>query len=95
LWKKSIANVFMNSWMNYVREFNVTNDLSEDKESVTMTGLHEHQVKRRVGREDSFSGSQRGILNQHRTGVVSDSTPRDILKRRPEPLWAEEFDVHW
>jgi hypothetical protein len=55
--------------------------------------LYEHQVGRGVAREEHFSGSQRRIVKQHRTGVVSRLTLRDILKRRSEHLWTEQFDV--
>jgi ribonuclease HI len=51
------------------------------------------QVGREVAREERFSGSQRRIVSQHRTGVVSRFKLRDILKRRSEPLWTEEYDV--
>jgi uncharacterized protein (DUF1015 family) len=36
-----------------------------------MTRLYKHQIKRRVAREERFSGSHRRIVNQHRTGIVS------------------------
>jgi hypothetical protein len=50
-------------------------------------------IKRGVAREEGFSGSKRGIVNQHRTGVFSRFMLRDILKRRSEHLWTEEFNV--
>jgi hypothetical protein len=45
--------------------------------------------------EERFSGSQGRIVNQHRTGVVSRFTLRDIPKRRSEHLWTEAFGVQW
>jgi hypothetical protein len=68
--------------MHATKEAGPTNYSSTDKESVTMTKLHEHQVGRWAAREEHFSGSQRRIVNQHRTGVVGRFTLRDILKRR-------------
>jgi hypothetical protein len=65
-----------------------------DMDFVTITRLHEHQVKREVAREKRFSGSQRRIVNQHRIGVVSHFMLRDILKRRSEHLCTEEFNMH-
>jgi hypothetical protein len=44
-------------------------------------------------RQERFAGSQRRIINQIRTGVVSGFMLRDILKRRSEHLWSEELDV--
>jgi hypothetical protein len=58
-----------------------------------MNRLYEDQVGRGVAREQRFSGSQRRIVNQRRTGFASHFTLRDILKRRYEHLWSEEFDV--
>jgi hypothetical protein len=63
------------------------------QESMSMTRLLEHQVKIGVAKEEHFLGRQRRIVNQHRTGVVGHFTLRDILKRRSEHLWCEEFDV--
>jgi len=40
-----------------------------------------------------YSESQKTILNQHRTGIVSLFMSRDILKRRSEHFWTEQFDV--
>jgi ribonuclease HI len=79
--------------LHAIREDSRENDSSKDIESVSMTRLYEHQVGRGVAREERFSGSQRRIVNQHRTGVVSRFTLRDILKRRSEHLWTEQFDV--
>jgi hypothetical protein len=76
-----------------IKEAGQENDSSKDIESVSMARLYEHQVERGVAREERFSGSQRKIVNQHRTGVVSRFTLRDILKRRSEHLWTEQFDV--
>jgi hypothetical protein len=56
-------------------------------ESETMSRLKEHQVKRGVAKLEHFSGSQRGMVNQHRTGVISGYTLRDLLKMRSEHLW--------
>jgi hypothetical protein len=55
--------------------------------------VHKYQVKRGVAREDHFSGSQRRVVNQNRTGVVDCFTLRDILKSRSEHLWTEELEV--
>jgi hypothetical protein len=52
--------------------------------------LQTQKKKRGVAR---YAGSQRRIVNQHRTGVVSRFTKRDILKGRSEHVWTEEFDV--
>jgi hypothetical protein len=79
--------------LHAIKEAGQENDSSRDIESVSMTRLYEHQVERGVTREERFSGSQRRIVNLHRTGVVSRFTLRDILKRRSEHLWTEQFDV--
>jgi hypothetical protein len=79
--------------LHAIKEDSRKNNLSKDIESVSMTRLYEHQVGRGVAREERFSGSQRRIMNQHRTGVVSRFTLRDILKKRSEHLWTEQFDV--
>jgi hypothetical protein len=64
-----------------------------DKESVTMTRLLGHQVNRRVAREERFAeGTPPKNVNQHRTGVVSRFTLRDILKGIFEHLWTEELN---
>jgi hypothetical protein len=60
---------------------------------MTIIGLHKYQVKRGVATEERFSGRQRRIVNQHRTGDVSRFTLSDILKRRSEHVWNEELDV--
>jgi hypothetical protein len=52
-----------------------------------MTKLHEHQVKIGVTREKRFA------VYQHRAGVVSRLKLRHTLRKRPEHLWTEEFDV--
>jgi hypothetical protein len=68
-------------------------DLTTDKESITVTKLHEHQVKRKMARKECFVGSQRRIVNQHRTGFASRFTLKAILKTRYEHSLTEEFDV--
>jgi hypothetical protein len=57
--------------LHAIREALWSCDLTTDKESVTMSRLHEHQFKRGVAREERFAGSERRIVNEHRTGVVS------------------------
>ena len=79
--------------LNALREAGRINDSIMANESVTMNRLFDLQVKRGVARDERFAGSLRRIVNQHRTGVVSRYTLRDILKRRSEHLWTEEFDV--
>jgi glyoxylase-like metal-dependent hydrolase (beta-lactamase superfamily II) len=57
--------------LHAIKEASRENDSPKDIESVSLTRLYEHQVERGVAREERFSGSQRRIVNQHRTGVVS------------------------
>jgi hypothetical protein len=77
--------------LHAIKEASRENDSSKDIESVNVTRLYEHQVGREVAREERFSGTQRRKVNQHRTGVVSRFTLRDIVKRRSEHLWAKKF----
>jgi hypothetical protein len=84
---ESVRSMDRSDILRAIKEAGRENDSSKDIESVSMTRLHEHQVKRGVAREERFSGSQRRIVNQHTTGVVSHFTLRDILKTRSEPLW--------
>jgi hypothetical protein len=58
-----------------------------------LSWAQEHQAGRGIAREERFSGSQRRIVNQHRTGVACHLALRDILQRRSEHLWTEEFNV--
>jgi hypothetical protein len=62
----------MERWdiMHAICEASRENDSSNDIESLSMNRLFEHHVRRGTAREESFSGSQRRIVNQHRTGVV-------------------------
>jgi hypothetical protein len=46
-------------------------DSFSEHESETMSRLKECQAKRSVAKLEHFSGSQRRIVNQHRTGVQS------------------------
>ena len=79
--------------LNALREAGRVNDFSNDCVSATMTRLQEHQVKRGTARQERYAGSQRRIVNQHRTGAVSRYTLREILRRGSEHLWTEQFDV--
>jgi hypothetical protein len=45
-----------------------------------MSRLMENQVKRGVAKLKHFSGSRRRMVNQHRTGVVSPYTQREITE---------------
>jgi hypothetical protein len=53
-------------------------------ESETMSRLKEHQVERCVAKFEHFSESQRRMVNQHRTGVVSRYMLRDFSKMTSE-----------
>jgi hypothetical protein len=55
-----------------------------NKESSTMERLRDIHVKFGAARYD---GSQRGIVNQMRTGTVSSHTLLNVLERRLEHLW--------
>jgi hypothetical protein len=78
--------------LNATRDERMEADSFSEHESETMSRLKDHQVKRGVAKLEHFSGSQRRMVNQHRTGVVSRYTLRDLLKRRSEHLWTM-FDV--
>jgi hypothetical protein len=71
-----------------VREYD---NSSKNIESVSMTRCYVHKVQR----GQCFSGRQRRIVNQHRTGVVSRMTLRNILNRQSKHLWTKESDVQW
>jgi hypothetical protein len=73
------ADLDRSNILHAIRDVGRSNDFSTDKESVTMTRLHEHKVKKGVEREEHFSSNQKRIVNQHRTGVVSHFPLRDIL----------------
>jgi hypothetical protein len=61
--------------------------------SIQISRLINNRSEEGYLREERFSGNQRRIVNQHKTGVVSRLSLRDILKRRSEHLLTEEFDV--
>jgi hypothetical protein len=72
--------------LNALRETGRVNDSSDEGESATLTRLQELQVKRDAARYECYAGSQRRLVNQHRAGVVSRYTLRDILKMGSEHL---------
>jgi hypothetical protein len=65
---------------NAIREAHREIDQFGENESETMSRLKEHKVKRGEAKLEHFSGSQRRMVNHHRTGVVSLYWPRDLLK---------------
>jgi hypothetical protein len=67
--------------LNALREVGLVQDLEGAKESATLTRLQELQIKRGVARHECCAGSQRRLVNQHRTGVLSTYTLGDILNR--------------
>ena len=79
--------------LNALREVRLLQEPSDDCESTTMARLREQQIKRGVAKQEHYAGSQRRLINQHRTGVVSRYTLRDLLRRGSEHLWTEWFDV--
>ena len=79
--------------LNAIRDLRREADSFSEHECETMSRLKEHQVKQGVAKlERRFSGSQRRMVNQHRTGVISRYMLRDLLKMRSEHLWTM-FDV--
>ena len=79
--------------LNALREVRLLQEPSDDCESTTMARLREQQIKKGVAKQEHYAGSQRRLINQHRTGVVSRYTLRDLLRRGSEHLWTEWFDV--
>jgi carbonic anhydrase len=72
--------------LNAIRDARRKADSFSENESETMSRLKEHQVKEGVAKLEHFSGNQRRMVNQHRTGVVSRHTLSDLLKMRSEHL---------
>ena len=64
--------------MSALREVGRINEERDVCESVTMDRLQEHHVERGVARHECFSGSQRRMINQHRTGVVRTGVSRTL-----------------
>ena len=79
--------------LNALRDARLSQEPSDDCESTTMVRLREQQVKRGVAKQEHYAGSQRRLINQHRTGVVSRYTLRDLLRKGSEHLWTDWFDV--
>ena len=79
--------------LNALREVGRANDSVSEDESTSLTRMLEHQVKRGKARHERYAGSQRRMVNQHRTGVVSRYMLRDILGKKSEHLWTELSDV--
>jgi ribonuclease HI len=78
--------------LHALREAGRVKDSSHDCDSATLTRFQEIHVRRGEARRECYAGSHRRLVNQHRTGVVSRYTLRDILKMRSEHLWTL-FDV--
>jgi hypothetical protein len=58
-----------------------------DIESNTMERLRDSQVKLGADIYEDYSGIQRPIVNQMRTGIVSCHTPLNVLEGRSYQLW--------
>jgi hypothetical protein len=66
--------------LNALREAGRGNNSSDKGETATLTRLQELHVKQGTARYEFYAESQRRLVNQHRAGVVSRYTLRDILK---------------
>ena len=75
--------------LNALKEAGRANESRDENGSATMIRLHELQVRSGEAKQEQYAGSQRRIVNQHRTGVVSRYTLRDILRRRSEHFWTD------
>jgi hypothetical protein len=62
-------------------------DSLRDGDSNTMETLRDGQVKHGATRHEHYSGSQKRMVNQMRTGTVSCHTLLNVLGRRSEHLW--------
>jgi hypothetical protein len=80
--------------LNATREAHGEADSFGESESETMSRLKEHQVNQGEAKLEHFPVSQRGMVIQHRTGVVSRYTLRDLLKMRSEHLWTVQCAVY-
>jgi hypothetical protein len=67
--------------LHALREAGGVKDSLGDDESNTMERLRDGQVKLGVPRYKQYAGSQRRIVNQIRTGVVSRHTLLNVLER--------------
>ena len=73
--------------INALRDAGREKDWNADIESATLTRLREHRVPRGIATHERHGGVLRRMVNQHRTGVVSRYTVRNILRRISECLW--------
>jgi hypothetical protein len=80
--KINIANV-----LHGFRKAGRVEDSLGDSESDTIERLRDGQFKLGATRYEHWACSQKRLVNQIGTGIVSRHTPLNILERRSEHLW--------
>ena len=72
--------------VNAIKNTGHVADFNGESETAALTRMREIEVKQGVARKDRFGKVTRRIVNQHRTGVISCHTLKEILRRRSEHL---------